>query len=86
MNIPPIIWLLLSPIIFVLPGMIPARLVTGKRLGGATLIWAFFFSMVLLPPLAFGLAMLLGTTMSPAVVIPLALVVGLPGLAVRGRP
>ncbi len=85
MNLPPILWLLLCPVIFVLPGLLPARLVTGQLLCGATLVWAIFFSLVLLPPLAFGLAMLLGTTMSPALVIPLALVLGVPGLALHWR-
>ena len=85
MNLSPMLWVLLSPIIFVLPGLLPARLVTGRLLCWPTLVWALFFSLVLLPPLGFGLAMLLGTTMNPGVIIPLALALGVPGLAVRWR-
>jgi hypothetical protein len=85
MNLPPIIWVLLAPIVFVLPGLLPARLVTGELISGATLVWALFFSLVLLPPLSFGLAMLLGTTMNPGLVIPLALVLGAAGLLFHWR-
>ena len=85
MNLPPIAWVLLAPLVFVLPGLLPARLVTGELKSGATLVWALFFSVVLLPPLAFGLAMLLGTTMNPGLVIPLALALGAANLLGRGR-
>ncbi|NLH48953.1 MAG: hypothetical protein GX444_10160 [Myxococcales bacterium] len=75
-----ILWLLSSPLLFLLPGLLPARLVTGKPVTGWTLVWAFFFSLVLLPPAAFACAMLLGTTVRPELLFPLTIVMGAPGL------
>lgn len=76
----PAFWILCSPIIFVLPGLLPARLVTGRRWSWWTLGWAFFFSVVLLPPLCFGLAILLNTNINPTLVLPVAIIMGLPGV------
>lgn len=76
----PLLWLLFFPILFVFPGLYPARKITGARYSGWTFIWAAFFSIVALPPLAFGLAMILGTTVKPTLLLPLAIVLGLPGL------
>jgi len=84
--LPPLLWLLLSPVIFLLPGLLPARLITGQLLAARTLLWSFFFSLVLLPPLCFVLAMLLGTTINAVLVIPVALALGAVGLFFpRGR-
>jgi len=63
---------LLAPLFFVLPGLLPARIITGGAWNGWTLAWSIFFSVVGLPPLAFGLAMLLGTTVNLFLLIPLA--------------
>lgn len=82
---PPLLWLLLSPVVFVLPGLLPARFVTGRRIGGDTLLWAFFFSLVLLPPICFGLAMLVGTTVNDPLILLVALALGVPGLFLPRR-
>jgi hypothetical protein len=74
------LWILAAPVVLVLPGLLPARLVTGTLRSGWTLAWASFFSVVLLPPLAFGAAMLLGTTMNARLVLPLAAALGVAGL------
>jgi hypothetical protein len=76
----PVLWLLLSPLIFIAPGLWPARRLTGGAYTGWTFVWAFFFSVLVMPPLAFGLAMLLGTTMNAALLLPLGAVLGLLGL------
>ena len=76
----PLFWILCSPIIFVFPGLLPARLVTGRLWSGWTLVWALLFSVVLLPPLCFGLAILLQTTINPHLVLPVAIVLGIPGV------
>lgn len=76
----PLIWILLSPVLFILPGLYPARLITGRLFYPATLLWSVFFSVVLLPPLGFGLAILLKTTVKPQLVLPVALVLGVFGL------
>ncbi len=60
-------------------------MVTGRILSARTLAWAVFFSVVLLPPLAFGIAMLLGTTVNARLTIPLAVALGILGLAVPGK-
>ncbi len=78
-------WILCSPIIFVLPGLLPARLVTGRRWTWWTVAWAFFFSVVLLPPICFGLAILLGTNINPYLVLPVAIILGLPGVLLPKR-
>lgn len=75
-----LLWLLLSPVVFVFPGLYPARRITGTLFSWWTLVWAAFFSIVAIPPLAFGLAMILGTTVRPALILPLAVLLGLPGL------
>jgi hypothetical protein len=67
----PVLWLLLSPLIFIAPGLWPARRLTGGAYTGWTFVWAFFFSV---------LAMLLGTTMNAALLLPLGAVLGLLGL------
>jgi ABC-type molybdate transport system permease subunit len=68
-----IFWLIASPLLFVLPGLFPARMVTGERFSFQTIAWALFFSVVLLPPICFGLAMLLGTVAGPALVLPVGI-------------
>ncbi|MCL4234469.1 MAG: hypothetical protein KJ042_08125 [Deltaproteobacteria bacterium] len=81
-------WIIASPILFVLPGLWPAQVVTGSTLCARTLGWAVFFSVVLLPPVAFGVAMIVGTVMGAHVLIPLGLAMGAPGvvaIARRGR-
>lgn len=67
---------LFAPLVFIMPGWLPARCVTGGRFDGATLAWAAFFSVVLLPPIAFGAAMALGVTVGPALILFLTLVLG----------
>jgi hypothetical protein len=75
-----LIWILLAPVLFVGPGLLPARLVAGPEINRWTLVWSFFFSVVLLPTLAFGLAMIFGTTANGFLLLPLALVLSLVGL------
>ena len=77
------LWLLAVPIVFLLPGLFFAKLTTGRNGGALTLLWSLFFSIVLLPPIAFGAAMLLDTNMNGPVVIGTALVLGIPGLVFR---
>lgn len=79
------VWMLASPILFVLPGLWPAQHVTGVAFDARTLGWAVFFSVVLLPPVAFGVAMIFGTVMGAHVLIPLGLVMGAPGFVAFGR-
>lgn len=74
------LWILLAPVLFVGPGLLPARIVAGPGITAWTLVWSFFFSVVLLPTLAFGLAMLLGTTANAYLVVPLAVVLGVLGM------
>lgn len=81
----PILGLLSIPVLFILPGLWPARLVTGRLFSGVTIAWAMFFSVVLMPPLCFGLAMLLGTTMNFSLTVAVALALGVPGLWRPGR-
>ncbi len=75
-----LLWVLLTPVLFIGPGLLLARLVAGPKISGITLAWAAFFSVVLLPTFAFGLAMLFGTTANALLVIPFALVLGILGL------
>ncbi len=79
------VWILASPILFVLPGLWPAQRVTGSALCARTLGWAVFFSVVFLPPVAFGVAMVFGTVMGAHVLIPLGLAMGAPGIVAIGR-
>ncbi len=81
----PALWIICSPLIFVFPGLLPARLLTGRRWTWWTGVWAFFFSVVLLPPACFGLAILLGTNINPTLVLPVAIILGLPGVFLPGR-
>ncbi len=75
-------WLLpvSAPLLFVLPGLLPARVLTGRLLSWPTLAWAVFFSVLLLPVFSFGLAMALHVSVGPALVYPLAAVLGLAGV------
>jgi hypothetical protein len=65
-------WLIVAPLVFLLPGWALAQAVTGRAFTGATALWALFFGVVLMPPLCFGVAMALGTVVTPT----LALAVG----------
>ena len=78
-------WIVSIPILFILPGLLPSRIITGRVFSGWTLAWAVFFSVVLLPPLCFAMAMLFGTTVRLSWLIPLALVLGVIGLVFPGR-
>lgn len=80
-----LVWMLASPILFVLPGLWPAQRITGVAFGARTLGWAVFFSVVLLPPVAFGVAMIFGTVMGAHLLVPLGLALGAPGIVVMVR-
>jgi len=73
-------WLIASPVLFVLPGLLPARLVTGAKITAWTIVWAVFFSVLFVPLISFALAMIIGTTAGPFVFVPVAMVLGLAGL------
>jgi len=69
------------PLLFVLAGWLPAQWVTGRRFSGGTVAWAALFSVVLLPPLCFGLAMALGTVVTLPLAVTAAGAMALAGLA-----
>ena len=79
------LWLLAAPLLFILPGLLPARWVTHWTYCWETILWAFFFSVVLFPPFAFGLAMLFGTTVNAPLLIVSSLVLGAIGYLPRRK-
>lgn len=74
------LWLITAPVFFLLPGWWPAQCVTGRAFAGATFAWAVFFSVILLPPLCFGLAMIAGTVVGYPLLLAVSLACGLGGL------
>ena len=74
------IWLILSPVIFVLPGLLPARLVAGPKITVWTIAWAVLFSVVFVPLISFSLAVIFGTTANPLIFVPVSLVLGALGV------
>ncbi len=81
------LWIFAAPVFFLLPGWGPAQWVTGRAFGGATLAWAAFFSVVLLPPVCFGVAMIGGTVVGYPLLASVSVAFGLCGfiLFVRRR-
>ena len=75
-----LLWIFSIPFLFVLPGLFAARWIEGGKVTIRTLGWSVFFSAVLLPPLAFGLAMIFRTTVNWRLLFPLAIFLGIAGL------
>ncbi len=74
------LWLMISPLVLVLPGLYPAKLVAGTAISARTFAWALFFSILFVPLISFALAMILGATAGPAIFLPVSFVLGAVGL------